>query len=93
MPAGRKPIWLIAGAVAIALALWLGRIVLAPDVESTCSKVLELAELAQEATDEADRAACERHYAHERQRRGAIGWAEMSWCVRRARTIPDAGRC
>jgi hypothetical protein len=88
-----KLIWLIAGAVAVVLAVALGRIVAAPDVASTCSKLLELAEIAGESTDEADRAACEDRYAHERERRGAIGWAELSWCVHGARTIPDAGGC
>ncbi len=86
-------IWLIAGAVGIALAFQLGRIVTAPDVASTCRKVLELAERAGEQTDEADRAACEDRYAHERERLGVIGWAELSWCVHRARTFPDAGGC
>jgi hypothetical protein len=88
-----KPIRLIAGAVGLGLAFALGRIVAAPDVASTCSKLLELAELAGESIDETDRAACEDRYAHERERRGAIGWAELSWCVRRARTIPEAGGC
>ena len=84
---------LIAGAVGLALAVGLGRIVAAPDVASTCTKVLELTELAGESANEADRAACEDRYAHERERRGAIGWANLSWCVHRARSIPDAGHC
>jgi hypothetical protein len=87
--------WLIAGAVAagLAISLVLARIVAAPGVEATCSKVLELAELAGETTDDADRAACEDRYTHVRAQRGTISWAKLSWCVERARTIPDAGSC
>jgi hypothetical protein len=86
---------LIAGAVAgvIALTLWLARIATAPGVEATCTKLLELAALAGERTDESDRAICEERYGHERELRGAIGWAKLSRCVSGARTIPDAGAC
>lgn len=87
--------WLIAGAVAagLAFALALVRIVTAPGVEATCTTLLELAEAAGETTGEADRAICEERYTTLRAQRGAIGWAKLSRCVHRARTIPDAGGC
>lgn len=87
--------WLIAGAVAAALALAIVvvRIVAAPGVAATCSKLIELAEIAGETLDDADRATCEDRYTTLRARVGMIGWAQLSWCVHRARTIPDAGGC
>jgi hypothetical protein len=80
-------------AAVLALALWLAHIAAAPGVDATCTKLLELAELAGESSDETDRAICEDRYRHERELRGAIGWAKLSRCVSRARTIPDAGAC
>lgn len=80
-------------AAIVALALWIARIAAAPGVDATCTKLLELAELAGETTDETDRAICEDRYRHERAQRGAIGWAKLSRCVSGARTIPDAGAC
>lgn len=90
--------WLIAGAVAAGLAISLVvvrlvAIVTAPGVAATCSTLLELAEIAGEATDDADRATCEDRYTDVRERLGMIDWAKLSWCVDRARTIPDAGGC
>jgi hypothetical protein len=87
--------WLIAGAVAAGLAISFVfvRIVAAPGVEATCTSLLELAELAGETTDDADRALCEDRYTDVRERVGVIDWAKLSWCVDRARTIPDAGGC
>lgn len=78
---------------ALALAIMLVRIVAAPGVAATCSKLIELAEIAGETLDDADRATCEDRYGAVRARVGAITWAKLSWCVHRARTIPDAGGC
>jgi hypothetical protein len=77
----------------LVLALWLARIAAAPGVDAICTKLLELATLAGESTDETDRAICEDRYGHERAQRGAIGWAKLSRCLIGARTIPDAGAC
>jgi hypothetical protein len=91
--------WLIAGAVAaglvlaLALVLGLADIVGSPGVAATCTKLLELAEIAGETPDDADRATCEDRYTTVRAQRGAIGWAKLSRCLVRARTIPDAGSC
>jgi hypothetical protein len=80
-------------AAVLALAYALTRIVAAPGVAATCTKLLGLAELAGETTDDADRAICEDRYTHVRAQLGAIAWAKLAWCVDRARTIPDAGSC
>jgi hypothetical protein len=77
----------------VALVVVLTRIVAAPGVPATCTKLLELAELAGERTNDADRATCEDRYTHVRAQLGPIGWAKLSRCIQGARTIPDAGGC
>lgn len=80
-------------AALLALSLVIARIVAAPGVAATCTTLLELAELAGETTDHADRATCEDRYTQVRAQLGPIGWAKLSRCLHGARTIPDAGGC
>lgn len=77
----------------LALAFVLVRIMAAPGVAATCARLLELAEIAGETTDDADRSTCEDRYTTLRAQLGAIGWAKLSRCIHGARTIPDAGGC
>jgi hypothetical protein len=80
-------------AIIVVLVVKLARIVAAPGVPATCTKLLELAELAGELPDETDRARCEDRYTHVRAQLGPIDWAKLSRCIHGARTIPDAGSC
>ena len=87
-PGRRVAALILAGLCAAALAYLL----LAPSVDSTCARVLELARLAGEPTDAADHDICVAHYERAR-RRGLVRWAVRSWCIRFADTIPEAGGC
>jgi hypothetical protein len=78
---------------ALVAARVIARIGTAPGVAATCAKLLELAELAGETTDDADRSTCEDRYTHVRAQLGLIDWADLSWCLHGARTISDAGGC
>ena len=83
--------WLIPGAVLTAMLL--AHVFAAPGVEPTCARILELAAAAGERVGPAERDACERRYREIRAEVGALRWARMSWCTRRANTLPDAGGC
>ena len=63
-----------------------------PSVEACCDHLGELAEIAGETPDPATRELC-RQRLEQRRRQGRLRWLERSWCLRRARSIPDAGAC
>jgi hypothetical protein len=85
--------WLLAGLAGLVVVLGVVPILAAPGVPATCSKVLELARLAGEPVEPSDREQCEAYYERQRARRGPLGWARLSWCIRGVRSIPEAGAC
>jgi hypothetical protein len=77
----------------VLVGLSLIAVLVTPDVEATCTNVLELAALADEPVGAEQREACEGHYGRLRASRGLLGWMWLAWCTRLASSIPEAGEC
>lgn len=85
-------------ALALALVLvlgsaWLIRIATAPDVDRICEHVLGLARAGGEQTGEAEAAQCLEVMQGRRDAAGRRGWAKLSRCIARSRSLDEAGRC
>lgn len=90
----RRRVLILAGILAGLLAgVSVIRAATAPDEAEVCARVLDLAAGAGEDASEADRAACERHYAELRERSGWLEWARVARCTVTAQTLSDAGGC
>jgi len=86
----------LGSALVLGLA-WLGWVGVAPGVAATCDHVLELGrfagEEAGEEPGEAESAQCLEVMQRRRDLAGWVGWAKLSRCIGRARSLDEAGRC
>jgi hypothetical protein len=69
------------------------RIAIAPDVDEICEHVLALARSGGEQPGEAESAQCLEVMQSRRDVAGRVGWAKLSRCIARARSLDEAGRC
>lgn len=73
-----------------AWSIWIAS---APRVANLCEHVLDLARAGGEQPGEAEAAQCLEVMHGRRDAAGWSGWAKLSRCIARTRSLDEAGRC